>query len=92
MSHIMEREECRQVSLYIYYIYIAKHIQVDDHVYIYTYNFDSYNNFQGYGEKCSPKGQCTFGPRLQDDEIKMLAEFVKSQAESGWPKVESYED
>lgn len=37
MSHIMEREECRQVSLYIYIIYIAKHIQVDDHVYIYIH-------------------------------------------------------
>ncbi|KAH7661712.1 cytochrome c6 protein [Dioscorea alata] len=59
---------------------------------IYNVTYYGKRRMPGYGEKCSPKGQCTFGPRLQDDEIKMLAEFVKSQAESGWPKVESYED
>ncbi|KAF3784482.1 Cytochrome c6 [Nymphaea thermarum] len=44
----------------------------------------------GFGEKCTPRGQCTFGPRLQDDEIKLLAMFVKSQAEQGWPNIEIY--
>lgn len=39
-----------------------------------------------------PRGQCTFGPRLQEEEIRILAEFVKSQADNGWPKVESYAD
>jgi cytochrome c6 len=42
---------------------------------------------QGFGEKCTPRGQCTFGPRLQDEEIKLLAEFVKFQADQGWPTV-----
>lgn len=44
---------------------------------------------QGFGENCTPRGQCTFGPRLQEDEIKLLAEFVKSQADRGWPSIET---
>ncbi|KAE9452137.1 hypothetical protein C3L33_15955, partial [Rhododendron williamsianum] len=40
---------------------------------------------EGFGENCTPRGQCTFGARLQEDEIKVLAEFVKSQADLGWP-------
>lgn len=47
---------------------------------------------QGFGEKCTPKGQCTFGARLQDEEIKLLAEFVRLQADRGWPNIESYGD
>ncbi|KAF3787326.1 Cytochrome c6 [Nymphaea thermarum] len=35
----------------------------------------------GFGEKCTPGGQCTFGARLQDDERKLLPMSVKSQAE-----------
>ncbi|OAY73179.1 Cytochrome c6, chloroplastic [Ananas comosus] len=46
----------------------------------------------GFGEKCTPRGQCTFGPRLQEEEIKLLAEFVKSQADRGWPNIESHRD
>ncbi|PWZ14028.1 Cytochrome c6, chloroplastic [Zea mays] len=42
----------------------------------------------GFGEKCTPRGQCTFGPRLSEDDIKILASFVKSQAQNGWPKIE----
>ncbi|KAK1279832.1 hypothetical protein QJS04_geneDACA022956 [Acorus gramineus] len=46
----------------------------------------------GFGEKCTPRGKCTFGARLQDEEIKLLAEFIKSQADSGWPNVKSSAD
>lgn len=42
---------------------------------------------QGFGEKCTPRGQCTFGARLQDEEIKLLAEFVKLQADQNWPNI-----
>ncbi|KAJ4845206.1 hypothetical protein Tsubulata_047199 [Turnera subulata] len=42
---------------------------------------------QGFGENCTPRGQCTFGPRLKDEEIKLLAEFVKLQADQGWPSI-----
>lgn len=38
----------------------------------------------GYGEKCTPRGQCTFGPRLSDSDIRALAEFVRLQADLGW--------
>jgi len=42
----------------------------------------------GFGENCTPKGQCTFGPRLSDEDIHLLAEYVKLQADQGWPKLE----
>ena len=47
---------------------------------------------QGFGENCTPRGQCTFGARLKDEEIKLLAEFVKLQADQGWPKINITED
>ena len=52
----------------------------------------AYCSMQGFGENCTPRGQCTFGARLQDDEIKLLAKFVKLQADQGWPNIESSED
>ncbi|KAJ3687274.1 hypothetical protein LUZ61_016438 [Rhynchospora tenuis] len=59
---------------------------------IYNITYYGKGRMPGFGEKCTPRGQCTFGPRLQEEEIRMLAEFVKSQADNGWPKVESYAD
>ncbi|KAM1004292.1 hypothetical protein ACFX13_004568 [Malus domestica] len=41
----------------------------------------------GFDKKCAPRGQCTFGARLQDEEIKILAEFVKLQADQNWPNI-----
>ncbi|KAD7478340.1 hypothetical protein E3N88_01476 [Mikania micrantha] len=41
----------------------------------------------GFGEMCTPRGQCTFGARLQEDEIRLLSDFVKSQADQGWPNI-----
>ncbi|XP_043715826.1 cytochrome c6, chloroplastic-like isoform X2 [Telopea speciosissima] len=63
-------------------------IDTEEEIYRITY----YGNrrMPGFGENCTPRGQCTFGPRLQDEEIKLLAEFVKLQADQGWPKIESY--
>ncbi|KAF3325518.1 cytochrome c6 [Carex littledalei] len=59
---------------------------------IYNITYYGKGRMPGFGEKCMPRGQCTFGPRLEEEEIRMLAEFVKSQADNGWPKVESYAD
>ncbi|XP_078149815.1 cytochrome c6, chloroplastic-like isoform X2 [Carex rostrata] len=59
---------------------------------IYNITYYGKGRMPGFGEKCMPRGQCTFGPRLQEEEIRILAEFVKSQADNGWPKVESYAD
>ncbi|KDP36468.1 hypothetical protein JCGZ_08598 [Jatropha curcas] len=59
---------------------------------IYRITYFGKGRMPGFGENCSPRGQCTFGPRLQDQEIKMLAEFVKSQADLGWPTMENIQD
>ncbi|GJN11334.1 hypothetical protein PR202_ga29517 [Eleusine coracana subsp. coracana] len=55
---------------------------------LYNITYYGKGRMPGFGEKCTPRGQCTFGPRLSDDDIKLLASFVKSQAENGWPKIE----
>uniref|UniRef100_A0A453B9N5 Cytochrome c-553 n=1 Tax=Aegilops tauschii subsp. strangulata TaxID=200361 RepID=A0A453B9N5_AEGTS len=55
---------------------------------IYNITYYGKGRMPGYGEQCTPRGQCTFGPRLPEEDIKMLAAFVKSQAENGWPKID----
>ncbi|XP_072986258.1 cytochrome c6, chloroplastic isoform X3 [Typha latifolia] len=65
---------------------------VDTEEGLYNITYYGKGRMPGFGEKCTPRGQCTFGPRLQEDEIKLLAEFVKSQADRGWPNIESYGD
>jgi len=60
---------------------------VDTEEEIYRVTYFGKGRMPGFGEKCTPRGQCTFGPRLQDEEIKLLAEFVKFQADQGWPTV-----
>jgi len=55
---------------------------------LYNITYYGKGRMPGFGEKCTPRGQCTFGPRLSEDDIKLLASFVKSQAENGWPKIE----
>ncbi|XP_047342065.1 cytochrome c6, chloroplastic [Impatiens glandulifera] len=59
---------------------------------IYNITYYGKGRMPGYGEKCTPRGQCTFGARLQEDDIKLLAEFVKSQANHGWENLEIYND
>jgi len=61
-------------------------VATEEELYIITYY--GKGRMPGFGEKCTPRGQCTFGPRLSEDDIKLLASFVKSQAENGWPKIE----
>jgi len=36
----------------------------------------------GYGEECAPKGACTFGPRIEAEEIDALASYVLERAQS----------
>nr|ACG37082.1 cytochrome c6 [Zea mays] len=55
---------------------------------LYNITYYGKGRMPGFGEKCTPRGQCTFGPRLSEDDIKILALFVKSQAQNGWPKIE----
>uniref|UniRef100_A0A0D9X0F9 Cytochrome c-553 n=1 Tax=Leersia perrieri TaxID=77586 RepID=A0A0D9X0F9_9ORYZ len=61
-------------------------VATEDELYNITYY--GKGRMPGFGEKCTPRGQCTFGPRLAEDDIKLLASFVKSQAENGWPKID----
>ncbi|CAA0823828.1 Cytochrome c6- chloroplastic [Striga hermonthica] len=65
-------------------------VETEEEIYQITYY--GKGRMPGFGENCTPRGQCTFGPRLGENEIKLLAEFVKSQAEQGWPKVETEGD
>ncbi|KAL0352689.1 UNVERIFIED_CONTAM: Cytochrome c6, chloroplastic [Sesamum angustifolium] len=61
-------------------------VETEEEIYRITYY--GKGRMPGFGENCTPRGQCTFGPRLREDEIRLLAEFVKSQAEQAWPNVE----
>ena len=55
---------------------------------IYNITYGGKGRMPGFGEKCTPRGQCTFGPRLQEEEIRELAKFVKSQADQRWPPIQ----
>ncbi|KAG2494468.1 hypothetical protein HYH03_007520 [Edaphochlamys debaryana] len=37
----------------------------------------------GFGTECAPRGACTFGPRLSDEEITDLVAFVQQRAAEG---------
>ncbi|KAL7089675.1 hypothetical protein ACP275_13G198700 [Erythranthe tilingii] len=65
---------------------------VDTEEEIYRVTYYGKGRMPGFGENCTPRGQCTFGPRLREDEIQLLARFVKSQADQGWPNIESEGD
>ncbi|XVF27253.1 hypothetical protein REPUB_Repub14bG0090800 [Reevesia pubescens] len=65
---------------------------VDTEEEIYRVTYFGKGRMPGFGENCTPRGQCTFGPRLKEDEIKLLAEFVKLQADQGWPNIARNED
>jgi hypothetical protein len=34
--------------------------------------------------RCASQGQCTFGPRSSDEDIKGLVAYVMERAEAGW--------
>ncbi|KAL4422090.1 hypothetical protein ABPG77_001558 [Micractinium sp. CCAP 211/92] len=46
------------------------------------------NSMPGFGQECAPRGACTFGPRLADEDIQQLAAYVLAQAQAGWPTPE----
>ena len=57
---------------------------VNDADTIYDLVYAGKNKMPGYGEGCQPRGQCTFGARLSDDDIRGVAEYVLEQSKSGW--------
>ncbi|KAK7368279.1 hypothetical protein VNO80_10304 [Phaseolus coccineus] len=64
---------------------------VDTEEAIYRVTYYGKGRMPGFGKECMPRGQCTFGARLEDEEIKILAEFVKLQADQGWPSIDTQE-
>jgi cytochrome c6 len=52
---------------------------------IYQVIYSGRGSMPGYGENCEPKGRCTFGKRLSNDEVQTLAKYVYDQAQAGWP-------
>ena len=51
---------------------------------LYTLIYAGKAKMPGYGELCAPRGQCTFGARLSEAQIRELAAFVAAQAAAGW--------
>uniref|UniRef100_A0A803LK40 Photosystem II 22 kDa protein, chloroplastic n=1 Tax=Chenopodium quinoa TaxID=63459 RepID=A0A803LK40_CHEQI len=49
-------------------------VESEEELYSITYN--GKGRMPGFGLNCMPRGQCTFGPRLQDEEIRLLAQFA----------------
>ncbi|XP_027918233.1 cytochrome c6, chloroplastic [Vigna unguiculata] len=64
---------------------------VDTEEAIYRVTYYGKRRMPGFGKECMPRGQCTFGARLEDEDIKILAEFVKLQADQGWPSIDTQE-
>ncbi|CAL0312176.1 unnamed protein product [Lupinus luteus] len=62
---------------------------VDTEEEIYRITYYGKGRMPGFGKECKPRGQCTFGARLEDEDIKTLAEFVKLQSDQGWPSIEA---
>ena len=52
---------------------------------IYDVIYRGKGKMPGFGYDCVPKGQCTFGPRLSDEEIQQLSEYIVEQGKLGWP-------
>lgn len=57
---------------------------VNDAATIYNLIYSGKNKMPGYGSKCEPRGQCTFGARLSDDEIRGVVDYVLEQSAQGW--------
>ena len=53
---------------------------------LYNIVYNGQRQMPGFGETCAPRGQCTFGPRLPDEEVRAVAEYVQAQAEASWGK------
>lgn len=51
---------------------------------VYDVIYSGRGKMYGFGEGCTPKGKCTFGARLQDAQVRELAEYVLRKAEAGW--------
>lgn len=51
---------------------------------LYKIVYSGKGRMPGYGTECAPKGACTFGPRLSDEDVTGLAVYVQQRAAEGW--------
>ncbi len=51
---------------------------------LYEIVYSGKGRMPGYGTECTPKGACTFGPRLSDEDVAGLAVYVQQRAAEGW--------
>eukprot|EP00879_Flechtneria_rotunda_P027058 GHRR01028919.1.p2 GENE.GHRR01028919.1~~GHRR01028919.1.p2 ORF type:complete len:163 (+),score=42.85 GHRR01028919.1:171-659(+) len=51
---------------------------------LYKLIYEGKNRMPGFGLECAPKGKCTFGPRLTDEEIHDLSQYVLKRAADDW--------
>jgi len=57
---------------------------VDSPEALYQIIYSGKGRMPGFGADCAPKGKCTFGPRLTDDEINGLVDYVQQRAAAKW--------
>ncbi|GLC41560.1 hypothetical protein PLESTB_000702000 [Pleodorina starrii] len=57
---------------------------VDSSEALYRIIYGGKGKMPGFGKDCAPKGACTFGPRLSDEEVTSLAAYVQDRAAAGW--------
>ena len=57
---------------------------VNDADAVYDIIYGGKGKMPGYGEGCAPKGQCTFGARLSDEDVRGLAGYVLERSAAEW--------
>jgi cytochrome c6 len=51
---------------------------------LYNLIYGGKGRMPGFGVDCAPRGQCTFGARLSDEEVADMAAYVLERAAAGW--------
>lgn len=51
---------------------------------VYKIVYGGKGKMYGFGEGCAPKGKCTFGMRLSDNDVAEVSQFVWNKAQAGW--------
>eukprot|EP00882_Tetradesmus_deserticola_P011036 GHRQ01011671.1.p1 GENE.GHRQ01011671.1~~GHRQ01011671.1.p1 ORF type:complete len:218 (+),score=67.69 GHRQ01011671.1:1582-2235(+) len=57
---------------------------VADSASLYQLIYAGKGRMPGFGQDCAPKGKCTFGPRLADEEVQQMTQYVLDQAANNW--------
>ena len=57
---------------------------VNDADAVYDVIYGGKGKMPGYGEGCAPKGKCTFGARLSDEDVRGLAGYVLERSAAEW--------